>query len=287
MNPGTNIIQRIILPSKDLSQLVKHYLFLKSPSKKEPFSDKFIPDGYMAIVIHFTGKFYAFIDDKYRQLPRTFMVPPLCYSLTIKVEPPGESMIVILKTTVFSRLFNVDLVTLRRTLYKPATEIVSERVWEALNAVASDDEKVSIFESYLKNQADISSYVPDKIDLLFEKIHESRGERMMLQNLVKEIGIHPRTFRRQFLLRTGMNAQTLSHVVRFNYLWTLFLKTRISDYQSMVFQGSYFDQAHMIRDFKRFVGESPRKFFGRDQDIMRFISGKQEDEGFHGSDDSE
>ena len=42
-------------PSERMSFLVNRYLFLKSGSDDEPYTDKFIPDGYAGLVFKYFG----------------------------------------------------------------------------------------------------------------------------------------------------------------------------------------------------------------------------------------
>jgi hypothetical protein len=42
----------------------------------------------------------------------------------------------------------------------------------------------------------------------------------------------------------------------------------------MVYDGNYYDQAHLIHDFKAVIGEAPFHFFKKEQDKVVFLSGK-------------
>lgn len=72
----------------------------------------------------------------------------------------------------------------------------------------------------------------------------------------------------------GLNAKSLARIVRVNYLWSNIINHQAVDFQKMVFEGDYFDQAHLIHDFKQIVGETPSYFFKRNLDNVKIISGK-------------
>jgi AraC-like DNA-binding protein len=51
------------------------------------------------------------------------------------------------------------------------------------------------------------------------------------------------------------------------------MENKAEDYQSVVFMANFHDQAHLINDFKKIIGETPKAFFSRNLDNVRVISG--------------
>jgi methylphosphotriester-DNA--protein-cysteine methyltransferase len=85
--------------------------------------------------------------------------------------------------------------------------------------------------------------------------------------------IELRTFRRQFLLFTGISPKAFSRIVRINHIVEeMGLKPNLS-INDLVYKYNYFDQAHFINDFKRIMGETPVVFRNKEQQITRFLSG--------------
>jgi len=62
--------------------------------------------------------------------------------------------------------------------------------------------------------------------------------------------------------------------MRINYIWGTITAGAGIDYHDLVFLGNYFDQTHLIKDFKSITGETPERFFRRNLGVARIFSGK-------------
>jgi AraC-like DNA-binding protein len=76
-----------------------------------------------------------------------------------------------------------------------------------------------------------------------------------IDDVARAAGMSPRQFRRVCLEKTGLTPKFLARVLRFRHA-----VSRIdpqSDAASVALDCGYYDQAHLIRDFREFAGESP------------------------------
>lgn len=261
---------KCLKPSNNCAFLIKHFLFLESFNKHEAIEDKFIPDGCMSVVFNFTGNVSAATQTECYKLPSYFIVIPAIQHLIIKTFPPLNSLVVVCKASVFTRLFKIDLATYCEQPFIDGRRIIPEQIYFEMKN--KPDKRQLIFENYIISTT-TTNYIPDDIDLTYDKIICSKGETLV-NELLKQADINPRSFRRRFLSRTGVNAKALSRLIRINYLWDCYLKGNKTDFQSMVYEGNYYDQAHLINDFKKIVGEAPSHFFHKEQSNTLFISGK-------------
>ena len=69
-----------------------------------------------------------------------------------------------------------------------------------------------------------------------------------------------RNFERHFSDQVGMSPKLFCSVVRFNHALDLKLRSPGKDWTSIAFECGYFDQMHLIKDFKRFSGNAPSVF---------------------------
>lgn len=72
-------------------------------------------------------------------------------------------------------------------------------------------------------------------------------------------GISPRQLRRLFNFYVGTTPKGFSSVVRFQYILNAKPSRQSLRKQKIYLQAGYFDQAHFIKDFKRFYGVTPRE----------------------------
>lgn len=77
--------------------------------------------------------------------------------------------------------------------------------------------------------------------------------------LIRQTGISGRQFRRRCLEETGLSPKHLSRVLRFRHAFAL--GARGLPWSLIAVETGYFDQAHLIRDFREFTGRTPLSVF--------------------------
>jgi AraC-like DNA-binding protein len=77
------------------------------------------------------------------------------------------------------------------------------------------------------------------------------------------IGISSRQLRRLFEFAIGDTVKSFCQVVRFQYILTATENIENIKLKKVYLEVGYFDQAHFIKDFKRFYGVTPSKAFGK------------------------
>jgi AraC-like DNA-binding protein len=75
--------------------------------------------------------------------------------------------------------------------------------------------------------------------------------------MARQAGMSPRQFRRRCLEEAGLGPKRLARVLRFRYANRLAAVTRRPNWSSIAAAAGYFDQAHLIRDFREFTGRTP------------------------------
>jgi len=73
--------------------------------------------------------------------------------------------------------------------------------------------------------------------------------------------LSPRHFRRRCLEESGLTPKHLCRVLRFRQASSLALSARKPDWVQIALETGYFDQAHLIRDFRQFTGRPPMSVF--------------------------
>ena len=235
-------------------------------------AEKFIPRPDISIVFHF--KDCPLISGKTNiQLEPFFTAPIIPKSIVLNFNGTMDTFIVICKPTVFSRVFGIDLTPIpKRSIDLP--NAIFQPLWKELSQLKTTEERIDHFTCFI-NSFQQTSYQPDAIDLFYEKITE-KGITALLKEIIRDYPACQRTLERNFIKRTGVTPKTMMRIVRLDYLLTKKKKKKAIDYQDLVFDGSYFDQAHFINDFKSIIGETPNYFFNRNLHITRMFSGQAE-----------
>ena len=76
-----------------------------------------------------------------------------------------------------------------------------------------------------------------------------------------------RNFSRRFTEQTGVSPKFYCRLLRFNNAVNTRLKHPQNNWTSIAHDCGYFDQMHMIKDFKEFANENPSAFFRNNTEI--------------------
>lgn len=132
---------------------------------------------------------------------------------------------------------------------------VSE-VEEKLVAANTDKQRIHVVERFLLSQLrDIQN---DKLIAEAVKlIYQSRGS-IRIKELNKQLFISQSPFEKRFRKVVGTTPKKFASIVRFNHL--LGNLKNAKSLTDICYENNFFDQAHFIKDFKKFTGERPEQF---------------------------
>ncbi|MET0638168.1 MAG: AraC family transcriptional regulator [Chitinophagaceae bacterium] len=99
---------------------------------------------------------------------------------------------------------------------------------------------------------------PVSIDYIIPEIIKYGGT-IKIDDLVKKACLSNRQFERTFKDRMGVSPKFYSRLVRFGKAWLLKENNRHMSWTQVAYECSYFDQMHLIRDFKIFTDTSPKE----------------------------
>ncbi|HNW52222.1 MAG TPA: helix-turn-helix domain-containing protein [Prolixibacteraceae bacterium] len=264
--------QKFVLPSPSVRPLIYNYLFLKKDEKESTINERFVPNGFVSIVFHFSPVESNVYINEDEILPGFFLVIPNVKPVPVSVVQLVDTMIVFCNASVLSALFHLKLKTA-----KDASHVVADlfggfpmhqRLWE----LKTDEERIDFFESYLTANYDLAGYLPDEADRVYQQVIDSEGN-LSIDGVIESLNTNYRTFRRTFHERTGISLKGLARIMRVNYIWRMISQNKDIDLQSIVCMCDYYDQSHLIHDFEKIVGESPKRFFNRDLENAKMISG--------------
>jgi AraC-like DNA-binding protein len=157
-------------------------------------------------------------------------------------------------------------------------EITLECLWgstgrslqdDLINA-KSDDERMRLFESFLLRRSDGGALEP-RIAEAVTLIERKQG-RIAVTEISERVGWSARQLERQFLWRIGLGPKAFSRTIRFQTLLQIAKSGSRPDWAALALDCGFFDQAHLIREFKRFSGEPPEVFLGQGYTLYEFFA---------------
>lgn len=129
-------------------------------------------------------------------------------------------------------------------------------VEEKLAMAATDKMRIKVVEQFLISQ--LKGIETDKLVVEAVKlIYQSNGN-IRIKELNEKLSISESPFEKRFRKVVGTTAKKFASIVRFNTVLD-HLNTSKS-LTEICYENNFFDQAHFIKDFKQFTGDTPENF---------------------------
>lgn len=147
-------------------------------------------------------------------------------------------------------------------LWGRSVGLLRERLLEAVTPEA----KFASIERFLLKLLRRERIEHRVVDYALARIGGDRNEGpFLIDDLIRELGVSSRHLRRLFQRHVGLGPKLVTRILAFQRVLGHFesaVGPRLTDISHLY---GYYDQAHMIRDFKAFAGVSPSAFLkGRD-----------------------
>ncbi|CAL1519487.1 helix-turn-helix transcriptional regulator [Chitinophaga sp. MM2321] len=118
-------------------------------------------------------------------------------------------------------------------------------------------QRIAVIEKYLLSI--IPAYQSDQlITHAIEKIHQAKGN-LRIKDLATDLHISQDPFEKRFRRVTGASPKQFASILRLRNLIDTYSPTE--SLAATAYTAGYFDQAHFIKDFKSFTGQTPHLFF--------------------------
>jgi AraC-like DNA-binding protein len=102
---------------------------------------------------------------------------------------------------------------------------------------------------------------------------EGHGGQVNVHRLAAWVGLSHRQLERLFKMQVGLSPKQLCRSLRFKSVFQQLALSPISTWAATAQSCGYYDQPHMIRDFKHFTGHSPASFFKNSNEVDGFFIG--------------
>jgi AraC-like DNA-binding protein len=154
-----------------------------------------------------------------------------------------------------NELFNLSL-SLNDVFDKESVAEVEEK----LSVATNDKHRIKVVEQFLVSQ--LKDIETDKLIVEAVKlIYQSNGT-IRIKELNEKLFISQSPFEKRFRKVVGTTAKKFASIVRFNAV--LNNLTNSKSLTEICYENNFFDQAHFIKDFKQFTGDTP-------ENLKRFL----------------
>jgi AraC-like DNA-binding protein len=249
-----------LTPPPPLDRVVHRFWFLRGGGGPVGEPQTIVPDGRIEIVLHL-GEPFAQLDDAGRPLPqhRVLLAGQLTSPLRLLPRPGADVVGIRLRTAAARRLFLVPQGDLTGRVV-PLGNVARGLEARLLDAVGRTDE---IRTRAARLAGALARIAVDRgspsVEAAVAQLESGRPHTV--PELAASVGLTPRTLQRRFRDAVGVDPTMLRRIFRFRTAFRLLEGLPPGRWSRVAARAGYFDQAHLIREFRRFAGAAPSMFF--------------------------
>lgn len=262
-------------PRTHLADFVKCYWTLEAPKETKPTKQKIVPDGCMEMIFHNGDLFKQYLTaEKFIIQPRCFVFGQITNSLAI--EPMGTTGIFAVRffPNGFIPFASIPISAMENRAV-PLQELFGldgEQLAQNMLKASTHSEKIEIIETFLMQQIVVPAAIDRVAKQSVEVIMQLKGQ-LSVSELTNQIQINRRQLERKFASVIGLSPKQLAKIIRLQTTLKMLANKEFTSLTSLAHEGSYYDQAHFIKDFKEFTGLSPKQFYADDLKMSALFTG--------------
>lgn len=272
----SNLVVSRLLPRIELKEYIKNiWLFESNGDLSEEEMQIIVPNGSVKLMLYFKGHFtgqighHAFLVPKHKLSVLGISDCPTIAQFDR--DKPFKCICIEFHPAFTYRFFAVPQHELRNTLV-PFGDLVNLSVHgleEKMYLISDPIDKASLLQEYLIKVLSRSTK-DEKFEYGVSKIWNSQGQ-MSIAELSHDMAQSDRWLRAKFSERLGISPKTFACIVRFQACFQALVRNKAAFLRSRQFHDFYYDQAHFIKEFKRFMGHPPAKYATLQNEVGEII----------------
>ena len=265
---------QIFPPCEELKAHVSRYLITEvSDSNELPFTTEVYPMNIPALNFQSRPGIYKYRDSNgaMNEAPVINIVGQMICSGITEFAQPGLIATVIFTPTGLHKIFgvNMQLITDKAVdagvlIGKNELTECSRQIFEAPSIKAGLEE----LNRYLLKWSTTLGLDLRKMDKMASLINSRKGN-VNIDWLSGQANMSAKTFERHFLEKIGITPKLFSRISRFSHSLKMLLEK--SDLFSVLDECGYTDQAHFIKECRRFCGKTPKFCIKDNEDLSRYF----------------
>jgi len=244
-----------VAPSIQLSGFVRHYLFLEGDGVYL-HRLRLFPDGNTGVVFNFSSPLT--LDG--RRLPDAFIYGQITEYKDIDCHGPARLFVVVVRPDGFNRLLGLPAGELRDKVVSLGDIFGGQGI--SLQCGVTDAstvrETIDLVEDFFGRLLGERSLAGNPLVEASLQVIQKNNGLITVGQLADGLGCHKRQLERQFMAAVGLNPKRYCNIVRAH----VFLKhlPEGSRFTGYAYDSGYYDQAHLIREFKQITGLTPSQY---------------------------
>lgn len=246
-------------PSPAWSFCIKHYLFLKCSHNR---ALRLFSDGNTGMVFALCGQLKIQNNNNWQALPDAFVYGQVEHYHDIFAEAETELLIVVFQPYGYFSLSGMPAEELRSRIID-AYSIFGSTVGsmaDALQSTGSYQESISVIESFFTSLCNDQRAGANQLKPIVNTIIQTKGQ-LTVNKIIGLTGYSERQLERLFQQAIGTSPNRYLQIVRLHHFLSLIRSgSRTESFTIAGLESGYYDQPHLIRNFKKMTGLTPTQY---------------------------
>lgn len=262
-------------PPKALQAYVKQYLYVVKDFEIGN-TIPIIPTGLPALLLFLDPENVGYV--KYYQpfqkiinLNEFYLCGQTTESYWLELSSNFSLLIIILNPPALNHLVGQSASVITNGII-PVKELGldSNLVVEQLLASQNIQQQLPVLDAFLFKLFESTHTKTDEVNNAINLILSSNGQ-VSLKEIYKRERVSARTLQRKFIERIGVTPKAYLRLIRFRSMMQFISTHPQVSWLDLTYQFGYYDQSHLIKDFKQYTGQCPQSFIQTDQEIDQAI----------------
>lgn len=263
-------------PSAPLRRYIRCYWFLRGAGPgddpADSSADPALPDGSPELILNLADPFHAVSKDGVsRPQPSIMLVGQI--TGPFRVAPTGRIDMVAARLEPFAGVCLWDHMASLTDQWASGEELPASLtdLRAALLSLETPEERAGILDQHLGEIFRDARQPDPRVVTAVRRIRESHGA-CALEKVAEELGTTPRTLQRWFAEEVGISPKLLARITRFQRVFSAW-RSDPKSLARVAAECGYFDQSHLVRDFRDFAGTAPAGFLASPPEFTAFFTG--------------
>lgn len=254
-------------PHKDLVSIVKFYWTLEVPFDPKNKKQKIIPDGCIEMTFNFGEKIKRYTsENNFILQPNIMLMGQRTKSYYILPTGNVDTFAICFYPLGFRNIINTtleNLVDKQISIAELFGEAQANKLEQQMIQAIDTQERIKIIETFLLKKLDLKNTINNIVKSTVDILLKTNGTAPI--NIILEDDISKRRqLERSFKKQIGISPKQLAKAIRLQTAMQLLLNKESQTLTNIAYESEYFDQSHFIKDFKEFVGVTPKKFLNNE-----------------------
>ncbi len=270
-------------PAQPLSKHVECFWSLESGDQRESIApERILPDGCVELILNLGDRFLEHKDAGRCELqPSRFVVGQM--TQPVLVSPTGSVRLLGIRFSPGGALPFLPTAPGELTnRIEPLADVagtldreISSRLYDARDL----PEMIGIIETLLSARMNAKRERGASLHKAISRIVSSGGQTS-IDRLASDLGISGRQLERRFIIEVGLGPKMLCRILRFQQVFRA-VEREDQNWARIAADCGYHDQAHLIRDFRQFAGQTPSVLLDHFTPFAEFFTRKRRTSDFY------